>query len=93
MRRHVLAAGLIALTATAWAQEQPPPPPLSVYVPVEEDLWRNLQNALARLSMPLDSHQQIQELMRASEREAQMRATRKAALERNKPAAPPGGEK
>ena len=84
MRRYILAAGLIALAVPAWAQD---------YAAPDEELWRNLQTALARLSMPLDSHQQIQELMRAIEREAQMRATRKAALERNKPAAPPGGEK
>lgn len=57
----LLAAALLALTIPAYAQEFAPP---------DEALWRAMTEAFAKIAMPLDAHQQVQQIMRNVEAEA-----------------------
>lgn len=72
MKRMLLAAGLALAISAAHAQEYSPP---------DEALWRAMQEAFAKLAMPLDAHQQVQQIMRNVEAEA---ARKKVAAEQKK---------
>jgi hypothetical protein len=50
-----------------------------VYAPPDEELWRNMSQAFANISMPAQAHQQVQAIMQQVEREAKQRAVKKAA--------------
>ena len=73
----VLAVLLIASLPT---QAQEPP----TYAPPDQELWLSLRAALADVAMSLPSHQQILNILKNVEREAQMRAARAKAREQKK---------
>jgi hypothetical protein len=53
----------------ARAQEMPP---------IDRDLWQAMQQAFANVSMPLQAHQQIQQIMQGVEQQAAQRKAQKA---------------
>jgi hypothetical protein len=58
------------------AQNIPSGPAAPTTLTIDRDLWTNMATAIAGLSMPLATHQQIQQIMREIEREATTRALR-----------------
>ena len=53
----------------AWGEEV-------AYAPPDQSLWNEMAAAFAKLSMPLEAHQAILQIMSNVEREAQTRAAR-----------------
>lgn len=54
------------------------------YAAPEQDLWIEMKTAISSVPMALSSHQQVQQILQQVEREAQMRAARKAKPEEKK---------
>lgn len=69
-----LLATILALPAAA---QQP-------YAAPEQELWNEMKQALGNVPMALSAHQQVQQVLQQVEREAQMRAARKAKPEEKK---------
>jgi hypothetical protein len=65
-----IVALLCLLVSPAFAQEMPP---------IDRDLWQLIAQSLAGISMPLQAHQQAQQLLQNVEQEAMRRAAAKAA--------------
>lgn len=57
----------VLLTSPALAQE---------YTPPDKELWMQMVQALSQVSMPLSSHQAVQQIVQSVEREAAARAVR-----------------
>jgi hypothetical protein len=74
MRVFVIAAVLTALSGMAVAQQPEMPP-------VDRDLWQAMQQAFSNLSMPLQAHQQIQNIMQGVEQQAMQRKAQRDAAQ------------
>ncbi len=78
----VIAAMIFAMLISIWfavsarAQEYSAP---------DAELWRQMGETIATVSMPLSAHQQVQRIMQNVQQEAAMRAAR-AKTEKSKPA-------
>jgi hypothetical protein len=62
---------LLFLIVPAYAQESRP------YAPPEQELWQQMITALQGVSMPLQAHQQVQQILRAIEQQAMQQQMRK----------------
>lgn len=47
---------------------------------MDRDLWDQMRNAFATISMPLNAHQQVQAIMQQINQEAEKRAAEKARM-------------
>ena len=79
LRLAVAAAVIAAVPARA---QQP------AFAPPDEQLWRQMSEAFSQLSMPMQTHQQVQQIMLNVEQQAQVRALQKA-KEEPPPTPPP----
>lgn len=73
LTRFILLAILLACSATARAQTSGLP-----YEAPDAGLWAEMKTALGNINATLSAHQQIQQILQSVEREAQIRAARKA---------------
>lgn len=64
----VLVLGLLASSAIAQQPEMPP---------IDRDLWQAMQQAFGNISMPMQAHQQILQIMQGIEKEAAQRKSQK----------------
>lgn len=60
---------LSVMWVAASAQEMPP---------IDRDLWQAMQQAFANVSMPLQAHQQVQQIMQGVEQQAAQRKAQTA---------------
>jgi hypothetical protein len=74
---RLVCGGLLLLFGNAGAIAQE-------YTAPDAELWRQMTEALAGISMPLPAHQQVQIILQNVQREAQMRAARAKVAEHAK---------
>lgn len=78
LRNLMVLVSLIALPAVA---QQP-------YAAPDADLWRQMKDAFATLSMPLSAHHQVQQILQNVEQQARVKAAQAESERKAKQPAP-----
>jgi hypothetical protein len=77
--RYLWVFAFLVSSFPAAAQEMPP---------IDRDLWQAMSQAIANLSMPLQAHQQAQQIMQGVEQQAAQRKAAKDAAAKPLPERP-----